>query len=132
MCKLAKAALIIDINCSRQAPVPSNSQDLSFRDLFTQHLPQYTDSFLLILKAVMLFGRVTDFNVRGNIRASSPPSKNQNPFFLPGFEDLDDLVSQKFLASLPLIYKNNSGLGDTPECTTLDTDLYMVHIIPHA
>lgn len=80
----------------------------------------------------MLFGRVTDFNVRGNLRATSPPSRNQNPFFLPGFEELDSLVCHKFLDSLPQIYKNNNGLGDTPDLTTLDTDLYMVHIIPHA
>jgi hypothetical protein len=80
----------------------------------------------------MLFGRVTDFNVRGNLRAVSPPSKNQNPFFLSGFEELDAIVYQKFFGSLPPIYKNNCGLSDTPECATLDTDLYMVHIIPHA
>jgi len=114
------------------APVPSNSQDISLPDLFTRHPPQYTDSFLLLLKAVMLFGRVTDFNVRGNLRAASPPSKNQNPFFLSGFEALDHLVHQDFFANLPPIYKNNSGLSDRPESTTLDTDLYMVHIIPHA
>jgi hypothetical protein len=130
--RFAKPKIIIEVNYFHQAPVPSNSQDISVPDLFTRHPPQYTDSFLLLLKAVMLFGRVTDFNVRGNLRAVSPPSKNQNPFFLPGFEELDDLVYQKFLGSLPLIYKNNSGLSDTPEWTTLDTDLYLVHIIPHA
>ena len=80
----------------------------------------------------MLFGRVTDFNVRGNLRATSPPSKNQNPFFLDGFEELDDLVSEKFLVNLPPIYRNNSGLSDALDSSTLDTDLYMVHIIPHA
>lgn len=80
----------------------------------------------------MLFGRVTDFNVRGNLRAPTAPSKNQNPFFLDGFEALDKLVSTDFLESLPHIYKNNAGVTDTPEGGTLDTDLYMVHIIPHA
>ncbi len=80
----------------------------------------------------MLFGRVTDFNVRGNLRTNSASSKSQNPFFLPGFEELDSLVCHKFLDSLPPIYKNSNGLGDSPDSTTLDTDLYMVHVIPHA
>jgi hypothetical protein len=115
-----------------EAAIPSNPQDLSTPDIFTRHPPQYTDSFLLLIKAVMLFGRVTDFNVRGSLRAATAPSKNQNPFFLPGFEALDKLVSTEFLESLPHIFKNNSGVTDAPEGGSLDTDLYMVHIIPHA
>lgn len=114
-----------------QQPVPNNPQDLSTPDVFTRHPPQYTDSFLLLIKAVMLFGRVTDYNVRGNLRAPTAPSKNQNPFYLDGFEELDRLVCSQFLDSLPQIYKN-SGVTDAPEGSTLDTDLYMVHIIPHA
>jgi len=115
-----------------EAPIPSNPQDLATPDVFTRHPPQYTDSFLLLIKAVMLFGRVTDFNVRGNLRAPTAPSKNQNPFFLPGFEELDKLVCNDFLQSLPQIFKNNPGVTDAPEGTCLDTDLYMVHLIPHA
>ncbi|CAA7266533.1 unnamed protein product [Cyclocybe aegerita] len=115
-----------------EAPVPSNPQDLSSPDVFTRHPPQYTDSFLLLIKAVMLFGRVTDFNVRGNLRAPTAPSKNQNPFFLPGFEPLDKLVAQEFLESLPQIFKNNTGVIDAADGTALDTDMYMVHIVPHA
>ncbi|KAK0465077.1 uncharacterized protein EV420DRAFT_937214 [Desarmillaria tabescens] len=115
-----------------EAAIPSNPQDLSTPDIFTRHPPQYTDSFLLLIKAVMLFGRVTDYNVRGSLRAATAPSKNQNPFFLPGFEALDKLVSSEFLESLPHIFKNNSGVTDAPEGGSLDTDLYMVHIIPHA
>lgn len=80
----------------------------------------------------MLFGKVTDFNVRGNLRAPTAPSKNQNPFFLPGFKELDKLVSSDFLESLPQIFKNNTGVSDAPDGSFLDTDLYMVHIIPHA
>lgn len=80
----------------------------------------------------MLFGKVTDFNVRGNLRAPTAPSKNQNPFFLEGFDVLDKLVSTDFLENLPHIYKNNSGVTDAPDGRQLDTDLYMVHIIPHA
>jgi hypothetical protein len=80
----------------------------------------------------MIFGKVTDFNVRGSLRAAAPPSKNQNPFFLAGFEELDKLVSSDFLDSLPHLYKNNHGVSDAPSGSTLDTDLYMVHVIPHA
>ncbi|KAJ6575202.1 hypothetical protein B0H19DRAFT_1127645 [Mycena capillaripes] len=112
--------------------VPSNPQDLATPDVFIRHPPQYTDSFLLLIKAVMLFGRVTDYNVRGNLRAPTAPSKSQNPFFLDGFKELDTLVCTDFLESLPQIFKNNSGVTDAPEGCALDTDLYMVHIVPHA
>jgi hypothetical protein len=80
----------------------------------------------------MLFGRVTDFNVRGHLRAPTAPSTSQNPFFLAGFKELDKLVCSEFLSSLPQTYKNNSGVTDALDGSTLDTDLYMVHIIPHA
>lgn len=80
----------------------------------------------------MLFGRVTDFNVRGNLRVPTAPNKNQDPFLLDGFKQLDQLVCSDFLDSLPHIYKNNTGVTDAPDGTMLDTDLYMVHIIPHA
>jgi len=109
--------------------VPSNPQGLSSKDVFTTHPPLYTDSFLLLIKAVMLFGKVTDHNVRGNLWS---PIKCQNPFSLPGFEELDNLVSSEFLNSLPQVYKNNSGVTDARDGGVLDTDLYMVHIIPHA
>ena len=97
--------------------------------MFTQHPPQYTDSFILFLKAVMVFGRVSDYNTRSNLRASAPPSKNQNPFVMPGFEDLDRLVAQDFLHSFPPEYKH---LGVSDDGGALDTDLYMAHVVPHA
>jgi len=101
-------------------------------DVFTRHPPQYTDSFILLIKAMMIFGRVTDFNVRGNLRATTSPSRQQNPFYLEGFEALDKLVHTDFLESLPFIFKHNKGVTDAPEGGFIDTDLYMVHIIPHA
>ncbi|GAW07985.1 hypothetical protein LENED_010018 [Lentinula edodes] len=67
-----------------------------------------------------------------SLRAPTAPSKNQNPFYLEGFEALDNLVSREFLDSLPHIFKNNNGVTDVPDGSNLDTDLYMVHIIPHA
>ncbi|KAJ6610076.1 hypothetical protein B0H10DRAFT_2061972 [Mycena sp. CBHHK59/15] len=121
-----------NIDFESEVVVPSNPQDLATSDVFTRHPPQYTDSFLLLIKAVMLFGRVTDYNVRGNLRAPTAPSKSQNPFFLEGFKELDQLVCTDFLESLPQIFKNNSGVTDAPDGCALDTDLYMVHIVPHA
>lgn len=120
-----------DFESGRQ--VPSNTQHLGQLDVYTRHPPQYTDSFLLLIKTVMLFGKVTDFNVRGNLRAPTAPSKSQNPFHLPGFKELDQLVCDDFLANLPQIFRTNNGISDGPDGTRiLDTDLYMVHIIPHA
>ncbi|KAJ7181742.1 hypothetical protein C8R43DRAFT_970241 [Mycena crocata] len=121
-----------NIDFESESAIPSNPQDLATTDVFIRHPPQYTDSFLLLIKAVMLFGRVTDYNVRGNLRAPTAPSKNQNPFFLDGFKELDKLVCNDFLESLPQIFKNNSGVTDAPGGCALDTDLYMVHIVPHA
>jgi len=79
----------------------------------------------------MMFGRVTDFNVRGNLRTTSSAPKIQNPFYLNGFKELDTLVCTDFLANLPPLYKHNFGLTEAPD-GTVDTDLYMVHVIPHA
>ncbi|OSD03577.1 hypothetical protein PYCCODRAFT_1434486 [Trametes coccinea BRFM310] len=116
------------VDFDNNANVPPNPQGLYSPDLFTHHPPMYTDSFILFLKAVMMFGRVTDYNTRNNLRASAPPSKNQNPFALPGFKELDQLVAIDFLQSLPLEYKHWELTSDG----ALDTDLYMVHLVPHA
>jgi len=112
--------------------MPSNPQGMFTEDLFTTHLPKYTDSFLLLIKAIMMFGRVTDFNVRGNLRSPNTPSRYQDPFQLPGFAELDQLVSSDFSENLPSVFKL-MGVNDRPGSQgSMDTDLYMVHIIPHA
>ena len=113
---------------SIQANIVSNPQDLASPDLFTHHPLAYTDSFLLFLKAVMLFGRVTDHNTRSNLRANITPMKTQNPFSLPGFQELDDLVDGGFIDAFPPEFRHLGVLDNG----TLDTDLYMAHIIPHA
>lgn len=109
-----------------QTEAIDNDQHLGTKDLFIRHPPAYTDSFLLFLKATMLFGRVTDHNTRSNLRA--PHIKAQSPFNTPGFKELDQLVCVDFLQNIPANFKN-LGLG---EDGALDTDLYMVHIVPHA
>ncbi|KAG0708958.1 hypothetical protein DFH29DRAFT_1036272 [Suillus ampliporus] len=112
--------------------MPSNPQDMCAEDVFTTHLPKYTDSFLLLIKAIMMFGRVTDFNVRGNLRVPTAPNKFQDPFQLPGFADLDRLVYSGFLENLPSMFKMTSANEIHSNRGSVDTDLYMVHIIPHA
>lgn len=115
-----------------EAIIPNNPQNLTSAYMFTSHPPRYTDSFILLIKAVMLFGRVTDFNVRGNLRVSTTLGKNRSPFLLEEFRQLDQLVSSDFLHSLPSIFKSNNGVTNVLNGYKLDTDLYMVHIIPHA
>ena len=80
----------------------------------------------------MLFGRVTDFNVRGHLRGSAALREHRNPFKLEGFKELDSLVSVDFLENLPPIFKNKNSITNLLEGNKLDTDLYMVHLIPHA
>ncbi|KAH9837136.1 uncharacterized protein C8Q71DRAFT_796541 [Rhodofomes roseus] len=111
-----------------ESDFPSNPQNLASLHLYTRHEPQYTDSFNLFLKAVMLFGRVTDFNTRNRLR-SGLPSKNQNPFHLPGFQELDRLVCADFLESFPQQYKH---LGIGGDMANFDSDLYMARIVPYA
>ncbi|KAI0271381.1 hypothetical protein BC834DRAFT_922196 [Gloeopeniophorella convolvens] len=113
--------------------VPDNPQSLFTPDVFTNHQEQYTDSFLLLIKALMLFGKVTDFGVRSNLRATTPPSKAQSPLLIPGFGELDRLVCRDFISSLPPRFRN--GFSDVESMYGgggLDTDLYMVHLVPHA
>jgi hypothetical protein len=76
----------------------------------------------------MLFGRATDYSVRSNLRAPAIISRNQNPFFEPGFTELDKLVSTDFLENFPAAYKH-LGLS---EDGSMDTDLYLAHLLPHA
>jgi hypothetical protein len=119
-----------------QHPIGDNPQHLWSPSLYTEHPTQYTDSFVLLLKAMMLFGRVTDFNVRTNLRTPPVGGKVQNPFRLPGFEEVDRLVSNDFLASLPPRFRNCFSFGEADSSVYsnggLDTDLYMVHLVPHA
>ena len=112
--------------------MPDNPQSLFAADVFTNHPEMYTDSFLLLIKAMMLFGKVTDFGVRTHLRASAP-SRTQNPFIIPGFEELDRLVCLEFVSSLPPRFRNGfSDLESMYGGGGLDTDLYLVHLVPHA
>jgi hypothetical protein len=60
-------------------------------------------------------------------------SRIQNPFLISGFEELDRLVSVDFIASLPPHFKTSfNDLESMYGGGGLDTDLYLVHLIPHA
>ncbi|KAI5124715.1 hypothetical protein M0805_004321 [Coniferiporia weirii] len=109
--------------------IASNPQNLHTENFFTTHLPIYTDSFLLFVKAVMLFGQVTDLNTEFQLKFSS--SKADNPLRDPMFRGLDKLVATDFLESLPMEYRGYLyTMGQNPDA--VDTDLFMVHLIPHA
>ncbi|KAI0691334.1 hypothetical protein BC835DRAFT_122452 [Cytidiella melzeri] len=114
------------VDFEHNTDLPGNPQDLATENVFIRHPPEYTDSFLLFLKSVMLFGRVTDHNTRTKLRAN--PLKVSSPFQEAEFCQLDQLVCQDFLHNLPSGYKH---LGMN-ELGSLDTDLFMVHVVPHA
>ena len=80
----------------------------------------------------MLFGKVTDYTVRLNLGRKHPAIKGEDVRLSSGFRALDRLVSVEFLASLPNTYKSCLGVGDSPDGSNIDTDLYLVHLIPHA
>ena len=116
----------------------------------------------------MLFGKVTDYNVRSRLRMPASPAKTEVPRGDRDFQWLDRVVGEAFLTSLPPEYGHclgangamtgsrgastasttstmppqgvgMSGLGmPAPppprmmETMSVDTDLYMVHLIPHA
>lgn len=113
--------------------MPDNPQDLRSPDLYTTHPARYTDSFLLLIKAVMLFGKVTDLNTDFQLSHPSSPRRNDDPYARPGFPELDELVAVQFLRSLPQEFAH--CLSSSPHAdfgTVLDTDLYLVHVVPHA
>lgn len=49
--------------------IPSHPQTLHSENMYIHHPINYTDPFILFLKSVMLFGRITDYSVRMGIRA---------------------------------------------------------------
>ena len=79
----------------------------------------------------MLFGKVTDYTVRLNLRPTEV-SKGDDVRLTSNFRALDRLVAVEFLGSLPHAYRNCLGVGEAPDGTSIDTDLYLVHLIPHA
>lgn len=94
----------------------------------------------------MLFGQVTDLNTEIQLRTQSGGIDSYSPLRSvilmrkgdesltacirdPALQNLDRLVAIDFLDRLPMEYKNylHNMVGDD-----IDTDLFMVHLIPHA
>lgn len=108
----------------------------------------------------MLFGRITDYNVRMGIRSpllsygkedgASPnnhhglspntalfnqpgtPGAMDDPRNAPGFRALDRLVAVEFINSFPPQFRSCLGVGEGSDGSNLDTDLFMAHLVPHA
>ncbi|KAG8848739.1 hypothetical protein FRB96_001018 [Tulasnella sp. 330] len=122
----------------------------------------------------MLFGRVTDYNTRTNLRPARPSATQTSrsngeaqsgsynssgdvqygvfkgdPRLAANFRSLDRLVAVDFLANLPVGMKSCLGVQQSApsmhagrgydslppldiDGSALDTDLYLVHLVPHA
>ena len=80
----------------------------------------------------MLFGRVTDFNVRNGLKAAANIKPAIPLTQTAEFKELDHLVSFEFHRSLPPGYKCCLGAGEQHDSNRVDTDLFLVHLLPHA
>jgi hypothetical protein len=120
------------IDFEMEYQVPSNPQRIWTNSVLTLHLPEYTDSFILLIKATMLFGRVTDFNVRNGLRGAANIKPSIPQTLTTDFKELDRLCSSEFLKALPVGYRSCLGVGEHPDGSMIDTDLYLVHLMPHA
>jgi hypothetical protein len=78
----------------------------------------------------MLFGRVTEFNVRTGLRSSGGIERSGNITTSKAFMNLDRLVQNDFLEKLPPTFKD--PIGGAGVHSRIDTDLYLVHLLPHA
>jgi len=120
------------IDFEMENEIPSNPQHMWTESFLTTHLPDYTDPFILLIKATMLFGQVTDFNVRNGLKGTADGDAKIPLTETPAFKHLDFLVSSGFLQSLPPGFRHCLGVGEHPDGTRIDTDLYLVHLLPHA
>lgn len=80
----------------------------------------------------MLFGKVTDFNVRDSLKTAAKAIPTIPATHTAEFKELDRLVTYEFLHSLPPGYRSCLGAGDQPDGNAVDTDLFLVHLLPHA
>ena len=81
----------------------------------------------------MLFGKVTDINTDYQLSHPSSPRRTDDPYERPGFPELDELVAVDFIRSLPPEYGHCLSCKPHPDYgMILDTDLYLVHVVPHA
>ena len=117
-----------------QRQMPDNPQTMQSPDFYTIHPEEYTDSFNLFLKSVMLFGLITDINTDYNLSFPESPKRTDDPYDRPGFAFLDKLAAEDFLASLPPQYQHiivRDPFNEDNLEFRIDNDQYMVHMVPH-
>ncbi|KAF8760921.1 GAL4-like Zn(II)2Cys6 (or C6 zinc) binuclear cluster DNA-binding domain [Rhizoctonia solani] len=114
----------VDFECEFGFPNPQKVHDPSF---FLSHPIGYTDSYIILIKATLLFGKVTDYNLTVDSRSSR---RSGDPRDSAVFRALDRLVAVDFLQSLPDDYKSCLGAGSTG--SMVDADLYLAHVLPYA
>ncbi|QRV91107.1 Fungal specific transcription factor domain [Ceratobasidium sp. AG-Ba] len=117
----------VDFEC--EALVSPNPQKVHDPSFFLSHQIGYTDPYILLIKATLLFGKVTDYNLAVDSRSSRRPADTRDT---PVFRALDRLVAVDFLQSLPVEYKSCLGVGENPDGSVVDPDLYLVHVLPFA
>ncbi|KDQ09047.1 hypothetical protein BOTBODRAFT_69421 [Botryobasidium botryosum FD-172 SS1] len=123
---------LCNVDYDRQNAITKNPQSLSTGSALTTHIPGYTDSFILVVKASLLLGRVTDYNVRRGLHRSSKERHPGAERAHRDFRAIDQLLTD-FLLTLP----SSMRTCPTPRISSsgglkLDVDLYLVHLIPHA
>ncbi|KAF8609102.1 hypothetical protein BDV93DRAFT_550650 [Ceratobasidium sp. AG-I] len=117
----------VDFECEALvSPNPQKAHDPSF---FLAHQIGYTDPYILLIKATLLFGKVTDYNLVADNRQSR---RSADPRDTAVFRALDQLVAVDFLQSLPVEFKSCLGVGENPDGSMVDADLYLVHVLPYA
>ncbi|KAL5640939.1 hypothetical protein ACGC1H_001424 [Rhizoctonia solani] len=115
----------VDFECeSLVSPNPQKVHDPTF---FLSHPIGYTDSYIILIKATLLFGKVTEYNLTVDSR---PSRRSGDPRDTAVFRALDRLVAVDFLQSLPDDYKSCLGAGSNG--SMVDADLYLAHVLPYA
>ncbi|EUC65339.1 fungal specific transcription factor domain protein [Rhizoctonia solani AG-3 Rhs1AP] len=115
----------VDFECeSLVSPNPQKVHDPTF---FLSHPIGYTDSYIILIKATLLFGKVTEYNLTVDSR---PSRRSGDPRDTAVFRALDRLVAVDFLQSLPDDCKSCLGAGSNG--SMVDADLYLAHVLPYA
>lgn len=92
-----------------QLEVHPNPQTLHTQEVFIRHPIAYTDPFILFLKSIMVFGRVTDYTVRMGIRSPLVNYGRYEPVSSPGLTGITPPTSAMGLGSPPIAQPHPSS-----------------------
>ncbi|KAF8480648.1 fungal-specific transcription factor domain-containing protein [Gautieria morchelliformis] len=110
---------------ARGEAVPTDQrQRLTSSRVFTAHIPEHTDSFVLYIKSMVLLSKVKIFNQRFKAKFQSTQGEI-DPRDTSAFKGLDTVIAS-FISSFPEQYKDPISNG------VVDSHLYVAHLIPHA